>query len=79
MPYFAVTNANTKYVGIAYSGAFMEEIGRKGETASYPSMSEAIDIAVELKSSSGDQTDWNVVNEFSERVVYTTKQPDLET
>lgn len=75
MPHFSVSNANTQYVGIGYSGPFMEEIGRAGESASYPTMEEAIKIAVELKSRSGDQTDWNVVNEFSERVVYTTKQP----
>jgi hypothetical protein len=78
MPYFAVSNANVTYLGEGYSGVFMEEIGRPNETASYPNVEEAIQVANLLKMKSGDQTDWNVINEFSERVVYSTIQPKTE-
>ena len=78
MPHFAVSNANVTYLGEGYSGVFMEEIGRPNEIASYPKVEEAIKVANLLKMKSGDQTDWNVINEFSERVVYSTKQPTTE-
>lgn len=74
MPNFVIANANVKYVGVPYDGAFMELIGKPDEVASYDTMEEAINVAVQLKERSGDQTDWNVLNDFSERVVYTTKQ-----
>lgn len=76
MPHFSVVNAHVEYVGVGYSGPFMRQIGRPHEIASYPTCEEAIRVACELKTASGDQTDWKVVNEFSERVMYdTTKQP----
>lgn len=78
MPHFAVANANVVYKGEGYSGVFMEEIGKPNEIASYPKVEEAIAVANLLKMKSGDQTDWNVINEFSERVVYTTIQPKTE-
>jgi len=78
MPHFAVANANVVYKGEGYSGVFMAEIGRPNEIASYPKVEQAIEVANQLKMKSGDQTDWNVINEFSERVVYTTVQSKKE-
>lgn len=75
MPHFAVSNSNVTFLGEGYSGVFMNDIGRPNEVASYPTIEEAISVAHQLKMKSGDQTDWNVVNEFSERVVFTTIQP----
>ncbi len=74
MAHYAVANANVVYLGEGYSGPFMDEIGLAGQVASFSTAEKAIEVARLLKMKSGSQTDWNVLNEFSERVVFTTKQ-----
>lgn len=75
MPRYVVHNSNVEYIGLPYNGPYMEIIGQPFKEAVYETSGEAIHVANELKSVVTDiETDWTVRNEFSEAIIYTTKQ-----
>lgn len=75
MPRYVVHNSNVEYIGLPYNGPYMEKIGQPFQEAVYETSGEAIRVANELKSIVTDiETDWTVRNEFSEAIIYSTKQ-----
>ncbi|WOL24530.1 hypothetical protein fHeYen902_184 [Yersinia phage fHe-Yen9-02] len=76
MARYHVHNATVPYVGLAYYGPHMQDIGfEEGSTADFGTRKEAIECADKLQAVC--ETGWLVVHSFYERVEYDSR-PRIE-